>query len=221
LKGEDYSFSYANLFTRLFARKKGGGLHYCRKVTGQFFQNEIKVGRDITGYDWKVIIDPTRSADDSGLFYGGLFRMVDLRLDRDEKSTWPDGIVFEHKLTGQRLTFEKGILFDLTNNLALVRKPRERIRKGKSLTKNAIQNSTISQMRRFILVRLNDATGISGTGVVAEGAVFTDGLSVIHWLKEPYAMGVYKTLNDVIAVHGHEGGTQLQFIDEGEMTQIP
>jgi hypothetical protein len=34
-------------------------------------------------------------------------------------------------------------------------------------------------------------------------------------------MGVYQTLNDVIAVHGHEGGTQLRFIDEGEMAQIP
>jgi hypothetical protein len=38
-----------------------------------------------------VIVDPTRFADEPGLFYGGLFRMVDLRLDRDEKSTWPDG----------------------------------------------------------------------------------------------------------------------------------
>ena len=72
-------------------------------------------------------------------------------------------------------------------------------------------------MRRFILIRNKDATGVSGTGVVAEGAVFTDGMSVIHWLREPYAMGVYQTLNDVIAVHGHEGGTQLHFIDQNEL----
>jgi len=26
-------------------------------------------------------------------------------------------------------------------------------------------------------------------------------------------MGVYQTLEDVISVHGHEGRTQLQFID--------
>ena len=192
-----------------------------QKLTGYSFQNEIKTGRDINGYDWKVIVDPTRSEDDPGLFYGGLFRMVDLRLDRDEKSTWPDGIVFEHKLTGQRLTFEKGKLFDLTHNKALVRKPRERTRKGKSVTKKVNQNSTICRMRRFILFRIKDATGVSETGVIAEGTVFTDGLSVIHWLREPFAMGVYPTLNDVIAVHGHEGGMQLHFIDENDMTQFP
>ena len=133
-------------------------MDYCRKMTGNFFQDEIKTGRDITGYDWRVIVDPTRSEDDPGLFYAGLFRMVDLRLDRDEKSTWPDGIVFEHKLTGQRLTFEKGKLFDLTHNKALVRKPRERTRKGKPVTKKVNQNSTICRMRRFILLRIKDAT---------------------------------------------------------------
>ena len=190
-------------------------------MNGHFFRGEIKTGRDINGYDWKVIVDPTRVEDDPGLFYGGLFRMVDLRLDRDEKSTWPNGIVFEHILTGQRLTFEKGQLFDLTNCKALVRKPRERNRRGKPLTKEVNQNSNISRMRRFILVRIKDATGVSGTGVVAEGTTFTDGLSVIHWLREPFTTGVYKTLNDVIAVHGHEGGTQLHFIDEKETVQIP
>lgn len=196
-------------------------MDYCKKMTGHFFHGDIKIGRDINGYDWKVIVDPTRSEDDPGLFYGGLFRMVDLRLDRDEKSTWPDGIVFVHKLTGQRLTFENGKLLDLTNNKVLVRKPRERTRKGKPLTKKVNQNSTICRMRRFILLRIKDATGVSGTGVVAEGTVFTDGMSVIHWLREPYAMGVYQTLNDVIAVHGHEGGTQLHFIDENEMMKLP
>ena len=192
-----------------------------KEMTGYFLQSEIKTGRDINGYDWKVIVDPTRSEADPGMFYGGLFRMVDLRLDRDEKSAWPDGIVFEHKLTGQRLTYEKGKLFDLTNNKVLVRKPRERTRKGNPLTKKVKQNSTICRMRRFILFRIKDATGVSGTGVVAEGTVFTDGLSVIHWLREPYAMSVYPTLYDVIAVHGHEGGTQITFIDENEMTQLP
>lgn len=193
-------------------------MEYCRRTIGRFFHSEIKAARDINGYDWKVIVDPTRSEDDPGLFYSGLFRMVDLRLDRDEKSTWPDGIVFEHKWTGQRLTFENGKLFDLTNNIALVRKPRERIRKGKFLTKENKQNLTTCRMRRFILIRVKDISGISGTGMVAEGTVFSDGLSVIHWLREPFATGVYTTLNDVIAVHGHQGGTQLQFIDEIEST---
>jgi L-alanine-DL-glutamate epimerase-like enolase superfamily enzyme len=73
--------------------------------------------------------------------------------------------------------------------------------------------SSTSQMRRFVLIRVEDLTGVSGTGEVAEGTVFSSGLAVIHWLREPYAMGVYQTLEDVIFVHGHEGRTQLQFID--------
>jgi hypothetical protein len=73
--------------------------------------------------------------------------------------------------------------------------------------------SSNRQMRRFVLIRAEDLTGVSGTGEVAEGTVFSSGLAVIHWLREPYAMGVYQTLEDVISVHGHEGRTQLQFID--------
>jgi hypothetical protein len=72
-------------------------------------------------------------------------------------------------------------------------------------------------MCRFILVRNKDATGVSGTGVVAEGIVFTNGMTVILWLRKPYAMGIYQTLNDVISVHGHEGATEIHFIDESEM----
>ena len=129
------------------------------------------------GYEWKVIDDPTRSGDEPGLFYGKLFRMIDLRLDRDEKSTWPDGIRFEHILTGQRLTFEQGWLIDLANQACLNRKSRSRTRKEKMLSRPAPHPS---QMRRFILFRTIDPTGVSGTGVVAEGLIFTDGLSILH-----------------------------------------
>lgn len=106
---------------------KGGCLVYSKLMTGNLFIRETKTKKGVDGYTWKVIVDPTRSKKEPGLFYGGLFRMIDFRLDRDEKSTWPDGILFENILTGQRLTFEKGRLFDLTNNKALGRKPRERI----------------------------------------------------------------------------------------------
>ena len=89
------------------------------------------------------------------------------------------------------------------------------------MTLKVNRDSTISRMRRFFLVRMTDATGVSGTGVIAEGTVFSDGLSVIHWLREPYTIGIYQSLNDVLAVHGHEGGTQLFYFDESEMTPLP
>jgi len=81
------------------------------------------------------------------------------------------------------------------------------------MTKKTNQISSNSQMRRFVLIRVEDLTGVSGTGEVAEGTMFSCGLAVVRWLREPYAMGVYQTLDDVISVHGHEGRTQLQFID--------
>jgi hypothetical protein len=169
--------------------------------------------RDIFGYDWKVVIDPTRHAYDPGLFYGGLFHMVDLRLDRDEKSTWPDGIVFENIQTSQRLTFEEGKLLDLTNQKFIARKPRHRIRKGKSLIQKTQTSTPTLKIRRFLLIRERDVTGVSNTGVVAEGIVFTDGLSVLHWLREPCATGIYQSIADIVAVHGHQGATQVAFID--------
>lgn len=64
------------------------------------------------GYDWQVVVDPTRSAAENGLFYGRLFRSIDIHLDRDERSSWPDGIVFRNIASGRRLTFQRGRLID-------------------------------------------------------------------------------------------------------------
>lgn len=188
-----------------------------------FIAQDKKNPVELRGYVWKVIMDPTRVDDDPGMFFGRLFRMIDIRLNRDEKSTWPEGIVFEHITSGCRLTYIDGLLMDLTNSKVIQKKPRIRDRsrrsggrnqtKGESMAQKQNHISSTSQMRRFVLIRVEDLTGVSGTGEVAEGTVFSSGLAVIHWLREPYAMGVYQTLEDVISVHGHEGRTQLQFID--------
>jgi hypothetical protein len=188
-----------------------------------FIAQDKKNPVELRGYVWKVIMDPTRVDDDPGMFFGRLFRMIDIRLNRDEKSTWPEGIVFEHVTSGCRLIYKDGLLMDLTNSKVIQKKPRIRNRsrrtgctnqtKGESMARKPNQISSNNQMRRFVLIRVEDITGVSGTGEVAEGTVFSSGLAVIHWLREPHAMGVYQTLEDVISVHGHEGRTQLQFID--------
>ena len=188
-----------------------------------FIAQDKKNPVELRGYVWKVIIDPTRVDDDPGMFFGRLFRMIDIRLNRDEKSTWPEGIVFEHITSGCRLTYKDGLLMDLTNSKVIQKKPRIRDRsrrpgcrnqaKGESMARKQNHIPSNSQMRRFVLIRVEDLTGVSGTGEVAEGTVFSSGLAVIHWLREPNAMGVYQSLEDVISVHGHEGRTQLQFID--------
>ena len=192
-------------------------------IFDNLFPQEKVCSAELRGYVWKVTVDPTRNGDEPGMFFGRLFRMIDLRLNRDEKSTWPEGIVFEHVTSGCHLTYQDGLLVDLTNSKVIAKKPRVRDRsrhsecksstKGKPMVQESKPLSSSSQMRRFVLVRVEDYTGVSGTGEVAEGAVFTSGMAVIHWLREPFAMGVYQTLEDVISVHGHEGQTQLQFID--------
>jgi hypothetical protein len=66
-------------------------------------------------------------------------------------------------------------------------------------------------VRNFVLVRDKDITGRSGTGIVAEGVVFMDGIVILKWLREPYALGIYPSLEDMISVHGHEGKTHIEF----------
>ena len=71
-------YSHAYLLWDEEQHFQGGCLDYCKRMTGLFFRGEIKTVRDINGYDWKVIVDPTRSGDDLGVFYDGLFHKTSL-----------------------------------------------------------------------------------------------------------------------------------------------
>lgn len=63
-------------------------------------------------------------------------------------------------------------------------------------------------MTRFWLYRWKDATGISGTGIVAEGVVFLPGQAVLCWTKHQ-TVGVYRDLDQVREIHGHGGDTEV------------
>ena len=78
--------------------------------------------------------------------------------------------------------------------------------------------------RLFQVVREADITGVSGTGVVADGVEFPDGTAVVRWRElEPgnpnYERGVRATtvvfpnVRAVEALHGHNGATRLAFTD--------
>ena len=73
-------------------------------------------------------------------------------------------------------------------------------------------------MRRFYLVREVDESGVSGTGVVAEGMEFTSGRCVIKWLTATSSMGVYESAKDLKAIHGHGGNTKIKWIDKEEFS---
>lgn len=69
------------------------------------FEIEVEKRTIPKGYDWKVVVDPTRVGYDPGYFYGRLFRWTDIapRRPSDERPTWPEGIVFQHTRTGERV----------------------------------------------------------------------------------------------------------------------
>lgn len=76
--------------------------------------------------------------------------------------------------------------------------------------------------RRFLLVRDEDGTGISGTGVVAEGIEFSDGVVALRWLVpagnpgsgSPTSVVFHDNgLASVDKIHGHNGKTRIVMLD--------
>jgi len=66
-------------------------------------------------------------------------------------------------------------------------------------------------VRTFHLLRLEDESGVSGTGWVAEGAVFSNGWVALIWGTETPSLNFYMSIEDVEAVHGHGGRTRIVF----------
>lgn len=77
--------------------------------------------------------------------------------------------------------------------------------------------------RRFQLVRHEDVSGVSGTGVVAEGVEFSDGVVALRWIVPPGRQGsgfptsvVFHDngMGSVEAIHGHSGSTEIVWLDD-------
>ena len=68
-------------------------------------------------------------------------------------------------------------------------------------------------MRRFRLIRREDVSGVSGTGVVAEGVHFSTGKVALSWCSNLHSVTVYDGIEDLERIHGHEGRTSIEWID--------
>lgn len=66
-------------------------------------------------------------------------------------------------------------------------------------------------VRTFEFHRDDDVSGVSGTGVVADGVTFDDGVTVVRWRGERRSTVVWPSVEDAIAVHGHDGATRLVY----------
>lgn len=69
-------------------------------------------------------------------------------------------------------------------------------------------------MRRFYLQRNQDASGVSGTGRVAEGCQFDTGWCALVWLTANSSMAYYPSIEALEHIHGHQGMTSVVWIDD-------
>jgi hypothetical protein len=60
-----------------------------------------------------------------------------------------------------------------------------------------------SGIRCFTLRRDEDVSGVSGTGVVLEGTLFSTGVVVVHWLTPPPrgSIAIFDTLDQLLSIH--------------------
>jgi hypothetical protein len=68
--------------------------------------------------------------------------------------------------------------------------------------------------RAFVLQRDEDETGISGTGIVAWGVEFPDGVVALRWSSQWPTSVVFheRGMEGVEAIHGHGGRTKVVWV---------
>jgi hypothetical protein len=80
--------------------------------------------------------------------------------------------------------------------------------------------SRVPSVTTFVLRRKVDVTGISGTGVVADGAVFPDGRVATRWRGGTTGVAqtcAWDNLVHVRRIHGHDGNTELELLATGAL----
>ena len=68
-------------------------------------------------------------------------------------------------------------------------------------------------MKTFDFIRDVDHSGISGTGRVAQGIAFDDGVCAMHWLTDYRSTAIYPDIDTLVAIHGHNGDSRIEWHD--------
>lgn len=79
-------------------------------------------------------------------------------------------------------------------------------------------NTPVTNIRTFVLRRAEDETGVSGTGIVAEGCEFSHGMCAVTWMTPYRCVNVYESIKAVEAVHGHNGKTLIEWVHTTRLT---
>lgn len=69
-------------------------------------------------------------------------------------------------------------------------------------------------MRNFTLDRVEDVSGVSGTGTVAEGTQFSNGKCVLSWVTKYRSIAVYDSIEELENIHSHNGNTRIVWGDK-------
>ena len=72
----------------------------------------------------------------------------------------------------------------------------------------------MTEPRRFQLLRHTDVSGVSGTGIVADGVLWPDGTASLRWKGERPSTVHWDRIADAEVVHGHGGATEIVWLDE-------
>lgn len=67
-------------------------------------------------------------------------------------------------------------------------------------------------IRIFELHRAEDVSGVSGTGIVAEGVQFSDGTCALRWTTQHKSTAIYSSIEDLVAIHDHNGATRVAWL---------
>lgn len=93
-------------------------------------------------------------------------------------------------------------------NCALTNNPRTH---GIPALASAVSGGPLNATRLFELHRDADETGVSGTGIVAEGVVFGDGTVALRWKTDMASTTLFDDVEQMLQVHGHGGATRLVY----------
>jgi len=89
-------------------------------------------------------------------------------------------------------------------------------------------------IRTFTVCRINDESGVSGTGIVIEGITLATGQCVVHWLYPAPrgSIAMFDSISDFATVHikphpgnetiiTYEDGEQVHYRDDGSVLTKP
>jgi hypothetical protein len=69
-------------------------------------------------------------------------------------------------------------------------------------------------VRLFELQRDQDVSGVSGTGSIAEGVEFDNGMVAMCWRTPIWSVTVFQNVRCVERIHGHDGKTRIVWLKE-------